>query len=341
MSLRNSTVPIVALLTLVVAGLTAPVNESRGAEAEEIGGRFKCQFCHTNRLRELKKPKGPTLVDPESIWLGEHGRQEPASTRRMCLSCHDGFVADARYIWTGEHMTHPVGVKPPESMNMTMVDGDPVFPLNEDGEVYCGTCHVAHLGEGAAANGPPFVRVDPEKGELCSNCHSDKTSVGGTPHARVKKSKQPPDFTKRGICGKCHTPHKNSGPLMFAKKPRKGNTTVNTLCQGCHRGQPDPGEHPATVVAWSQATREALGAKPTTEMPVFDENANHADRGAIGCGTCHNPHQHRADGLPDDVPGYFLRVADTKGFLCADCHASSSLFRYKFFHSKKSRGSGR
>jgi mono/diheme cytochrome c family protein len=208
MSLRNSTVPIVALLTLVVAGLTAPVNESRGAEAEEIGGRFKCQFCHTNRLRELKKPKGPTLVDPESIWLGEHGRQEPASTRRMCLSCHDGFVADARYIWTGEHMTHPVGVKPPESMNMTMVDGDPVFPLNEDGEVYCGTCHVAHLGEGAAANGPPFVRVDPEKGELCSNCHSDKTSVGGTPHARVKKSKQPPDFTKRGICGKCHTPHK-------------------------------------------------------------------------------------------------------------------------------------
>ena len=341
MNAMSIATPLRWLLGLVLCCTLVPLDVARAADPVEVGDLFNCKFCHVNRMRELKKPKDPTLVDPDSVWEGEHGRQDPASTSRMCLSCHDGFVEDARYVWTGEHMAHPVGVKPPGSMTVPAIDGDPVFPLNEDGEVYCGTCHIAHLGESAAATAPTFLRVDSDKGEICSNCHTDKTSVGGTPHAKLKKSKQPADFTKRGICGKCHTPHKSQGPLMFAKKPRKGNTPVNTLCQGCHRGEPDPGEHPATVVAWSQATRESLGSKPTTEMPVYDDNARHADRGAVGCGTCHNPHQHRAEGLPADVPGYFLRVADTKGFLCADCHAQSSLFRYKFFHSKKSRGNGR
>jgi nitrate/TMAO reductase-like tetraheme cytochrome c subunit len=83
--------------------------------------------------------------------------------------------------------------------------------------------------------------------------------------------------------------------------------------------------------------REALTGKSAVEMPVFDEQAQHASRGAIGCPTCHDPHKNRADGLEPEVPGYFLRLADTKGIMCADCHKSSALFRYKFFHSDKSR----
>jgi hypothetical protein len=234
-------------------------------------------------------------------------------------------------------MTHPVGKPLPEGMAVAEVDGSPVMPLNEDGEVYCGTCHSGHFGEGAAAGAPTFLRLDSVNGQICSNCHADKAAIGGSPHAKLRKKDQPPDFERRGICGRCHAPHRNEGPLLWAKEPAGGNTPVNGLCRTCHGDEPSPAEHPVTVLAWSQQVREALIGDSVPEMPVFDTQARHASRGAIGCPTCHDPHRHRAEGLPEDVPGYFLRVADTSGFLCADCHASSSLFRYKFFHSEKSR----
>jgi hypothetical protein len=290
------------------------------------------------KLRELKRPKGPLLIDPASISQGEYGEQESASTQRMCLSCHDGFVEDARYVWSEGHTTHPVGVKLPESMTMATVDDDPVFPLNEEDEIYCGTCHIAHLGEGAGEKAPPFLRVDSEKGEICSNCHVAKLVVVGSGHASVRSRRQPADYDARGICGSCHAPHNNKGPLLWAKTPGAGNTPVDGLCLSCHRNPPSPAEHPATVLAWSQPVREALGVDTTTEMPVFDEQAHHANRGSIGCATCHDPHRERAEGLAEEVPGYYLRLATTEGFVCADCHASSALFRYKFFHSQKRRG---
>ena len=327
---------IIALLLYLAL---APIDAAQSADAVEVGGMFKCPVCHVDRLREIKRPRGPMLIDPASVRQGEHGMQEPASTQRMCLSCHDGFVEDARYVWSEGHVTHPVGVTLPESMTMSVVDGEPVFPLNEDDEVYCGTCHIGHFGEGAAAEGPTFLRVDSEKGQICSNCHVDKAEIAGSPHAPVRRRRQPPDFDARGICGKCHAPHNNNGPLMWAQTPGKANIPVATLCRSCHQDQPDPAEHPATVLAWSQATRENLGADATVEMPVFDAQARQAERGRIGCPTCHNPHKHRADGLAEDVPGLYLRLPTTEGMLCGDCHASSALFRYKFFHSRKRRGS--
>jgi hypothetical protein len=323
-------------LTLYAAmAMTSPTNAEAGLN---VGKQFKCQTCHVNRLKELKKSEGPTLVDAESVTMDIHGPQDAASTQRMCFSCHDGFVLDSRYVWSEKHTTHPVGVAPPATMKVAMVGDNPALPLNEDGEVYCGTCHLGHTGKDAAANAPTFVRVSRENGELCSNCHGDKAEIAGSPHARVKKTGQPPDFESRGICGRCHAPHKNKGPLLWAKKPKEGkNTAVNGLCGSCHGKKPSPGEHPASVLAWSQPVREALIGKSAVEMPVFDEQARHASRGAIGCPTCHDPHKQRADGLAAELPGYFLRLADTEGFMCADCHKSSSLFRYKFFHSDKSR----
>jgi hypothetical protein len=323
-------------LALCAALYTA--SPANAAETLNVGKQFKCQACHVNKLREIKKNEQPTLVAAESVSQGIHGPQEAASTQRMCLSCHDGFVLDSRFVWSEGHTTHPVGVALPATMKMAMVGDKPALPLNEDGEVYCGTCHLGHPGKDAAANAPIFIRVSRENGSLCSNCHDDKTEIAGSKHARVKKTNQPQDFESRGICGRCHAPHKNKGPLLWAKKPKEGvNTPVNGLCRSCHKKKPSPGEHPASVLAWSQPVREALIGKSALEMPVFDEQARHASRGAIGCPTCHDPHKNRADGLESDVPGYFLRLADTKGFLCADCHKSSALFRYKFFHSDKSR----
>ena len=327
------------IIAVLLCLALAPIDAAQSAEAVEVGGMFKCPICHVDRLREIKRPRGPMLIDPASVRQGEHGMQEPASTQRMCLSCHDGFVEDARYVWSEGHTTHPVGVTLPESMTMATVDDEPVFPLNEDDEVYCGTCHIAHLGEGAGEKAPPFLRVDSEKGQICSNCHVEKAEIAGSPHASVRRRRPPPDFDARGICGNCHAPHNNNGPLLWAKTPGRANIPVSGLCRSCHSNQPDPAEHPASVLAWSQDVRENLGAGGTVEMPVFDNQARQADRGMIGCPTCHNPHKHRADGLAEDVPGLYLRLPTTEGMLCGDCHESSALFRYKFFHSRKRRGS--
>lgn len=331
----NRIISCAALLTTLVVVTAAPAKQ---AWAQEVADQFDCQACHLERVRELKRPRGALLIDAASISQGEHGEQPPASTSRMCLSCHDGFVEDARYVWSDKHSTHPVGVVLPEGMAMKTIDDVPVFPLNEDGEVYCGTCHIAHLGEGAAAKADPFLRVDSEKGDNCSNCHADNTTVAGSPHASVRARRQPPDFATRGICGGCHAPHENYAPLLWAKEPGEGNVPANTLCNACHQGVPSPAEHPATVLAWSPANRALIGADNGSEMPVFDENVHEADRGRIGCPTCHDPHQHRAEGRPEDAPALFLRLAAPEGMLCGDCHASEALFRYQFFHSQKSRG---
>jgi nitrate/TMAO reductase-like tetraheme cytochrome c subunit len=330
----NRFISSAAVLNAVAAMATLhPVT----AAAEEVADQFACQACHVERLRELKRPRGPMLIEAASISAGEHGEQEPASTSRMCLSCHDGFVEDARYVWSEKHVTHPVGVTLPEGMTMKTIEDEPVFPLNEDDEVYCGTCHTGHLGDGAAAKAKPFLRVDAEKGEMCSNCHAEQTTVAGSPHAEVRR-RQPPDFDARGVCGRCHAPHENFGPRLWAKETGTGKHVTETMCNSCHRGQPDPASHPTTVLAWSQDVRDNLGAKSDIAMPVFDADGRHADRGRIGCPTCHNPHEHAPEGWDEDVPARFLRAASPQGTLCADCHASQALFRYKFYHSRKRNG---
>ena len=309
MNVSNTVKALATALSLCAALLTAlPAN---AAEGLNVGKQFKCQACHVNRLKELKKSEGPTLVDAESVTMDIHGPQDAASTQRMCLSCHDGYVLDSRFVWSEKHTTHPVGVTPPESMNIAMVGDNPALPLNEDGEVYCGTCHLGHPGKDAAANAPTFVRVSRENGELCSNCHGDKTDIAGSPHARVKKTNQPPDFESRGICGRCHAPHDNKGPLMWAKKPKEGkNTPVNSLCGSCHGKKPDPGEHRkrAGLVAASargfdrQECRRNAGLRRT-------------------CATC-QPWCHRMPDLPRSAqePGGWTGSRITRIFFAVSSH---------------------
>ena len=114
MSNRIIATPIRWLSTLLLCCALVLIDTGQSAKAEEVAEQFKCPACHVDKIRELKRPKGPTLIDPASIWQGEYGEQAAASTQRMCLSCHDGFVEDARYVWSEGHVTHPVGVTLPE-----------------------------------------------------------------------------------------------------------------------------------------------------------------------------------------------------------------------------------
>lgn len=333
-----------ALPTAVLIPFLLGINPATPAAGAEVADQFSCPACHVNRLREFKKQDVPTLVPYEPTQVEPTGRQNVVSTPGMCLSCHDGFVLDSRAIWAGGHTAHPLGVAPSSRIAVPPSGVEPEFPLNEDGHVYCGSCHSAHAGEGAAADPPPFMRLSSESGQLCQGCHVEQGRMAGSVHGRVRGAGKPgaaADFAKGGLCSRCHRPHDAQGPALWARAPGQGNTAVDGLCRSCHREDggatlPERTDHPREVNAWSQALRGPLRSKSSVEMPVFDPSGHQADIGQIACATCHDVH-----GLPEDADSTpsrkLLRLDDTTEFLCADCHAQRSLLLYRFFHSPSAR----
>ncbi len=321
------------IIALTVVGLNATWIEYTAAE--EAADMFKCPVCHTDRLRENKRRRAITLVPHDPNPTLTTGRQLETSTPGMCLSCHDGFVLDSRELWKAGHMGHRVGMYPSAKITLPKIDGGAVFPMNDDGKMYCGTCHSAHQIEDAANEAPPYMRVDPNDGNLCQACHDDKRSIGGSDHERSSgRRKAPADFATRGVCIRCHVAHQAEGPVLWSREPGEGNTPVNRLCTSCHEDEVHPSEHPIETVAWSQVLRDPFMSSPGTSMPVFDSHGLQSTNGSIGCPTCHDAHRQRAQDLPSDRAGKFLRLANSRDFLCADCHDSSSLHRYLYFHTE-------
>jgi predicted CXXCH cytochrome family protein len=256
----------------------------------------------------------------------------------MCFSCHDGFVMDSRFMWQdGDYHGHRIGMAPPEDMTPPEFNGSPEFPLNSDGNVYCGTCHSGHVNdaEGAFAKTETFMRQSADGGRICTACHVENAAIKGSAHD--KGGRRNMDFESRGTCGGCHVAHGSDQLLMWAKDPGEAKLPLNRLCRSCHDDAPNPAEHPPQVVAWSQEIRGTIFSNTPGEMPVFDKNGHQARVGNIGCPTCHNVHVETAEGRPDHLKGLHLRMPEFVEPLCADCHGSDSLFLYKFFHSQASR----
>ena len=289
--------------------------------------QFACSACHAGQLPEMQRPGAVTLVEHDPRPKLDSGRQDAASTPDMCLSCHDGFVLDSRSLWQDGHRGHPVGMVPSARVARPVAGGAPVFPMNDDGRMYCGTCHSPHYHTSATSPPSAFMRADLDDGALCLSCHRDQASVADGDHAA-----QP------GVCANCHVAHDAQGPVMWALAPGPGDMVGDRLCRSCHEGDAGNYEHPRMFAAWSDELRSGLVADTGAPMPVFDRDGSRAATGVIGCSTCHDAHRQRAAGLADEMPGLFLRRASTEGFLCADCHGPSALRRYQYFHSAVSRG---
>ena len=314
--------------------LLAPQDALR---AEEAADQFDCAACHPMKIRDFKGRRANPVTPVEEFPELPSGKQDVASSPAMCFSCHDGFVMDSRAMWEGGYRGHRVGMAPPPDMVISELDGSPEFKLNEDGNVYCGTCHSAHLSEaeGALTEVEPFMRQSADGGNICSACHAEKLAIDGSAHD--KGGRRNKDFEARGTCGYCHAAHGSDMPLMWARDLGEAELAVNRLCRSCHDDAPVPGEHPPQIVAWSHEVRGTIFSNTPGEMPVFDEHGRQARVGNIGCGTCHNVHQEVAEGRPDHLKGLHLRLPEFVEPLCADCHGPDALFKYKFFHSEASR----
>lgn len=323
-------------LILGIAVLLAVTFARPAFGQEEAADQFDCAACHPLKLRDFKGRRSNPVVPVVEFPTLETGTQNVASSPAMCLSCHDGFVEDSRFVWEGEYSGHRVGMIPSSDIASANLDGEPAFPLNEDGNMYCGTCHTPHLSSAADApsNVRPFMRASAD-GSLCQACHEDARQIAGSGHD--KGSRRSKDYDKRGTCGSCHTSHGADLPIMWGRTLGQGELSADRFCTGCHDEGPFPGEHPAGVIAWSQEVRRAARPDASAALPVFDEGAQRSAVGHIGCPTCHNPHRERAEGRAREYPGMHLRMPDVVQPLCADCHGPDSLFLYKFFHSRASR----
>jgi len=296
-------------------------NQLTHAEKRLPSANRECATCHIMWPTEFKREDVSTLISYDPRPVMETGKQDVSSTDPMCFSCHDGFVLDSRFLWQEGKHAHPVGVKPSKNITIPVVDGKNMFPLNDDGKVYCGTCHTAHGVEWKQKETAVFMRVRNDAGLLCMSCHKKKTSGSdhGNHPVNVKNqqlTKSPPEkliqaggrFAKDGavICQSCHLPH--AAP---EKKILLIENDKSQLCGECHSDRyalnkkqaGKMGTHPVNILPGNIKTPNAIvkkGAKLGTD-------------GEIICQTCHKPHN-------ATKKNHLLITKNEQDSLCQSCH---------------------
>jgi len=201
--------------------------------------------------------------------------------------------------------------------------------------------------------------------ELCVRCHTDKKLIVGSDHDFEKETTntlgQKRDVS--GACGQCHVPHHGeSADYLWAQPIGEGQDAIEQRCRSCHADgkmasgkNPRAAQHPPQIKVWSTGLRKLFRQQEKLpDVRVYDQQGRQAAVGMITCASCHNPHQwqalHKHAGEANKWPksqaknqsnnpegtvlNSFLRNADSRNIVCADCHDKDGLYRYKYFHSQ-------
>ncbi len=171
----------------------------------------ECLICHILWFSAFKTEK-KTLVEKKDSATVIAGSMGLASSKKMCITCHDGYVVDSRRNLVKGN-PHFVLNKPPDDLKMPEN-----FRLDSNNEIYCGTCHTLHDITGIGEVGSTaFMRMDNERSQMCIACHGDKTRPQGTAHHAIFK--QGNHFSRLGAV------QKGSKPMSVKA----------TNCRLCHR----------------------------------------------------------------------------------------------------------
>ncbi|MDH5189921.1 MAG: cytochrome c3 family protein [Gammaproteobacteria bacterium] len=285
--------------------------------ARDVGEQRECATCHIMWLNEFKRTDIIPLIKYDPTPQETTGRQDIVSTKRMCISCHDGFVLDSRELWKEGHKQHPVGVKPSDKITIPIVEGKNLFPLNSDGKVYCGTCHTAHGIKWGEKESTVFMRVSSRDGNFCQNCHKQKMTgpaTGNHPVNKKVKGKlanigaKPVRLTdeKEVSCQSCHTAHKAAN-----KKLLVNDNNNSEICGSCH----------ADRYTFSMKEAARSHTHPVNLVPehakipqdLIDKGAKLGNDGKIICQTCHTPHGSKTQKS-------ILVDSNQDSSLCQQCH---------------------
>ena len=250
------------------------------------------------------------------------GRSTPLTRlEEACWSCHDGSVQAPAPIWNSTLEQHPVSIAPQKDIPQP-------FILDDDGRMYCGTCHIPHrMGELDDDSGDLeiFLRTPRARSELCLSCHPDVV-------AEVRKLDAPStadqpghllgdvpgDVARSGAgsiaheierveCMDCHSPHGAVGDMLL-----DSDDAAMGGCQRCHDGVgPEHAEHIHPV---GKPLEDASVAATLRGRGVFLGTEDQ-----VTCLTCHDIHR-----SPEDR---WLTMALENHERCVLCHEDQAALR--------------
>ncbi|MCK4710119.1 MAG: cytochrome c3 family protein, partial [Gammaproteobacteria bacterium] len=277
----------------------------------------ECATCHIMWLKDFKRKNVKTLIPYDPKPVVKTGKQDVASTEDMCFSCHDGFMLESRSLWESGKHAHPVGQKPSDKITIPIEDGKNLFPMNDEGRMYCGTCHSAHGVDWDDEESSIFMRVRDVDGQLCMACHKDKTKGPKTGSHPVQKKvhHKPEALVKSGakfgrknevVCQSCHKPH--AAP---EKKLLRIKNQNSELCGQCHDDR-----YGQTMADAALMKTHPVNIKPDqAKIPksLLKAGAKHGGEGEVICQSCHRPHDAKSK------QGLLVKKND-EGVLCQSCH---------------------
>lgn len=280
------------------------------AEAARLpSAKRECATCHIMWLNEFKRDDVTTLIPYDPKPVEKSGKQDIVSAERMCFSCHDGYVMDSRFLWKNRDHTHPVGVIPSDRVKIPLLEEKEVFPLNDDGKIYCGTCHSAHGVDWNQKEAPIFLRVLNINSSMCMMCHGDRKEGGpasGNHPINMKLPEIPAVLKKYGskfskqnevICQSCHRVHGSTGKRLLVRDNRESR-----LCTSCHSDKNG-----------IRGSKHDLGIMAAEEKNIDGKTV--AESGP--CSACHIPHAAKKSRL---WARDFARNVDKVSSYCLGCH---------------------
>lgn len=316
--LREKRLFIAIILLLGISSWLFPESSSAITRLKTSGNR-ECAICHIMWLDEFKRKDVTPLIPYDPLPVEKTGKQDVSSTDQMCFSCHDGFVLDSRFLWKKERHNHPVGIKPSNDVTIPTAEGKTIFPMNEDGKVYCGTCHTAHgLDWDEKKNTTIFMRMDNRNSNICTACHLNRVTgpKNGNHPVHKKLKKLPPSLVRAGsrfsdnnevICQSCHLAHGSKQNRMLAKSNHNSN-----LCASCHTQQAKVRNSKHDMSIMAPSSKNIRGEVVTESGP---------------CSACHIPHKAQGPQLLWSRP---ISVAKDQGSAyCLNCHKESGIAHKK------------
>jgi predicted CXXCH cytochrome family protein len=300
------------MFVALAAFFLVPAFSSAVFAALEKSSKKECALCHVMWLDVFRTNK-ETLIkwQPGNVLMKD--TQGIVSSEEICYSCHDGYVADARYtVW--KYNNHPVFKKPSKDVKIPSA-----LTLSNKDELYCGTCHSPHSGREAAPGASPeetipgplsFLRLPNVDSSLCEACHVNeahfKQSNGHPVH--TDKLKIPEMLFARGsvkaekkdsvICETCHAVHGAKGRHITVM-----DNSQSALCTACHKERIIAGTlHDARVTMREETN--LLGQSVSESGP---------------CGACHVSHK---------SAGYKLwarksQPGNPASWICLSCHSGA------------------
>jgi len=287
------------------------------------------------------------------------------NAEEQCVECHQRQNSDS-IEHAKDHNIHPVNIK----LERTDATGEQQA-VDINGKIIntigCLTCHSVHQGKANTA-----ALIAPiNNGELCQNCHQAQANIVNSDHdlrltAQESKNALGQSAHQSGVCGSCHTMHQgNKGQLALSsiatptnnhyKNPKNNKLQLQTdmACLHCH--QKDMSGKEKLLARFSHPKKDIILRSKTKQMPLVDNNSDLSEFGQIACKTCHEPHNWQvrsfvglskaqqsiifnktAKNIEGDSHSSFLRNKDIKETFCIDCHRDETLFKYRYYHDKRS-----